>query len=145
MLWPSRGADERDISQFPAADFLILITDSEYKGTVLGHEVYKATNYKVLPIAPTLTTNQLLNHPIEKQLLALVHSHLYAGTFHFSYTYDLTRRVQAQWVSQKEGHEDGKAPWQVADQRFFWNAFVQSKLMNSGLKVGPLAIYHSIL
>ena len=125
---------------FLAADFLILITDSEVQGHLVGHEVYRATQYKVLPIAPHLTTTQLLNHPIEKRLLALVHSHLYSATLHYSYTCDMTRRMQAQWVDQEM--DASKAPWEAADTRFFWNYHVSTKLIHSGLDVRTLS--HSL-
>jgi hypothetical protein len=122
---------------FPTADFLILITDSELKGHFVGHEIYRATQYKVLPIAPHLSTTHLLNHPIEKRLLALVHSHLYSAIFHYSYTYDLTRRMQAQWAAR--GEDAKKAPWEAADTRFFWNYHVSTRLIHSGLDVRTLS------
>lgn len=53
----------------------------------------------------------------------------------------MTRRMQAQWVSQDvDAH---KAPWEAADTRFFWNYHVSTKLIHSGLDVRTLS--HSLV
>jgi hypothetical protein len=65
----------------------------------------------------------MLNHPVEKHLVGLIERHLATGLFWFSYTWDLTNRVQAQSVSENE------PLWKRADDRFFWNKHLQSKFI----------------
>ncbi|KAG8934499.1 hypothetical protein FRC03_011044 [Tulasnella sp. 419] len=104
-------------------DYLVLITSAKLFGKLLRHPIYLATRFLVLPVATTP-----LEHPAEKHLLGLLHKHLTEGKFWFSYEWDLTRRLQAQAQSAKS--DEGKALWQVADDRFFWNKHMQSRLMH---------------
>lgn len=77
------------------ADFLVLITGRTPHGRIAGHTVYLATDFRVLPLAPSSPTS-LIHHPVEKHLLGLVERHLATGVFWFSYTWDMTNRLQAQ-------------------------------------------------
>ncbi|EIN13658.1 hypothetical protein PUNSTDRAFT_117371 [Punctularia strigosozonata HHB-11173 SS5] len=109
------------------SEYLIVITQREYRGRLGGEDIYSATGFDILP----LDANASVIHPlnaIEGHLLALLQSHLKTGTFLFSYTWDLTRRLQAQWENNKK--DEGKALWEVADDRFFWNRFLQSKFID---------------
>lgn len=99
----------------------------------MGKEIFQATEYKVLPISPQSTTAQILTHPVEKQLLGLVDSHLHGSTFLFSYELDVTRRMQAQYIASDD--DATKAPWQAADNRFFWNYHISLKLTQNGHNV----------
>lgn len=101
----------------------------------MGQNIYRATDYDILPLNPDISVTNP-PHPVEAHLLALVRSHLAGGSFFFSYAWDLTRRLQAQWTAL---HEDKDKPlWEVvsafvmcicpevlrlsqADDRFFWN------------------------
>ena len=108
----------------------------------MGHNVYRATDYDILPLNPDVLVSSPPN-VVEAHLLALVRSHLYGGHFLFSYGWDLTRRLQAQWATLQE--DAGKALWEVvrdfstfgalymltfaqADDRFFWNKWVSQIL-----------------
>ncbi|CCA67182.1 probable SAC1-recessive suppressor of secretory defect [Serendipita indica DSM 11827] len=115
------------ILKLSTSDFLVLITDRKSKGKLLGKDIYQATDYKVLPIASGASVSQILGHPIEKQLLGLIHSHLFSATFIFSYEWDVTRRMQAQLIAAND--DAAKAPWQAADLRFFWNYHLSRRLM----------------
>jgi hypothetical protein len=103
----------------------------------MGHEVYRATDFDILPLNPNISTDSP-PHPVEGHLLALVRSHLHGGNFLFSYEWDLTRRMQAQWETRDK--EAGKYFWEMVllgpelccqfiqfffslqvDDRFFWN------------------------
>jgi phosphatidylinositol 4-phosphatase len=50
-------------------------------------------------------------HPVESHLLALVRAHLFGGTFWFSYSWDLTRRLQTQRLTRDQ--DVGKALWET--------------------------------
>jgi phosphatidylinositol 4-phosphatase len=76
----------------------------------MGEDIYSATGFEILP----LDANASVTHPlnaVEGHLIALLQAHLKTGTFLFSYTWDLTRRLQAQWENSKK--DEGKAMWEV--------------------------------
>ncbi len=76
----------------------------------MGHNVYRATDYDILPLNPDVAVSNPPN-PVEAHLLALVRSHLYGGYFLYSYGWDLSRRLQAQWETIQE--DAGRALWEV--------------------------------
>ena len=76
----------------------------------MGQNVYRATDYDILPLNPDVIVSSPPNLA-EAHLLHLVRSHLYGGNFLFSYAWDLTRRLQEQWQSIQE--DTGKALWEV--------------------------------
>ncbi|GJE87726.1 SacI homology domain-containing protein [Phanerochaete sordida] len=109
------------------SEYIIIITGRELRGRFMGHNIYRATDYDILPLNPDVSVQNPPN-AVESHLLALVRSHLYGGSFLYSYGWDLTRRLQAQWQTLKD--DAGKALWEVADDRFFWNKFLQSRLID---------------
>ncbi|ETW87575.1 hypothetical protein HETIRDRAFT_378661 [Heterobasidion irregulare TC 32-1] len=113
------------------SEYLIVFTGREHRGTLLGHAVYRAVDFEILPLDPSASVSSP-PHPVEAHLLALVRSHLKSGVFLFSYGFDVTRRLQAQWVAQEK--DEGRAFWEVvsprADDRFFWNKYLQSRLID---------------
>ncbi|PSR80730.1 hypothetical protein PHLCEN_2v6646 [Hermanssonia centrifuga] len=109
------------------SEYIIIITGRELRGRFMSNNVYRATDYDILPLNPDVSVQNPPN-TAEAHLLALVRSHLYGGQFLFSYGWDLTRRLQAQWETLQE--DAGKALWDVADDRFFWNKFLQSRLID---------------
>lgn len=109
------------------SEYVIVISGRELQARLMGHDIYRATEFDLLPLNPNVSAHNP-PHAVEAHLLALVRSHLYGGNFLFSYTWDLTRRLQAQ--SQKHENEAGKSLWEVADDRFFWNRFIQTRLID---------------
>lgn len=92
------------------AEYLILITNRERFGGISTNDVFNATEFEIMPLNPDVSV-QNPSHPVEAYLLALVKSHLNGGSFFFSYTWDLTRRLQVQWLEEKT--DAGKALWEV--------------------------------
>lgn len=76
----------------------------------MGQNIYRATDFEILAMNPDVSVANPPN-AIEAHLLALVKSHLFGGYFLFSYGWDLTRRLQAQWAAGQE--ENSKAMWEV--------------------------------
>ena len=93
-----------------AAEYIIVITGRELRGHIMRQNIYRATEYDILPLNPDVSVQNPPN-VVESHLLALVQSHLQGGTFFFSYGWDITRRLQAQWASLKE--EGDKALWEI--------------------------------
>ena len=86
------------------ADYVIIITGRAYKATFMGHDIFLATKFELLPVNSNIIPS---HHPSEHYLTTLLESHLNSGTFWFSYDWDLTRRLQAQ------GDDEGKALWEA--------------------------------
>ncbi|PIL29655.1 hypothetical protein GSI_08292 [Ganoderma sinense ZZ0214-1] len=109
------------------SEYIIVITGRELRGHIMRQNIYRATEYDILPLNPDVSVQSPPN-VVESHLLALVQSHLQGGTFFFSYGWDITRRLQAQWISLQE--DGDKALWEIADDRFFWNKFLHNKFID---------------
>ncbi|KAH7929386.1 inositol phosphatidylinositol phosphatase [Leucogyrophana mollusca] len=112
------------------SEYVIVMTGREHRGRLMGHDVYRAADFDILPLNPNVSV-QSPPHAVEGHLLALVKSHLFGGHFLFSYGWDLSRRLQTQWAQQSS--ERDKPLWEVADDRFFWNKFLQSRLIDTDI------------
>ncbi|KAF8905440.1 inositol/phosphatidylinositol phosphatase [Gymnopilus junonius] len=107
------------------SEYVIVLTGRTLQGQFMGHDIYRATEFDILPLAAVST--YVPPHAVEAHLLGLVRSHLNSGNFLFSYTYDLTRRLQMQWETREA--DAGRALWEVMDDRFFWNRFLHTKFI----------------
>jgi hypothetical protein len=96
------------------AEYIVVITGRELQGHLMGHDVFRATEFDIIPLNTNVSV-QNPSHPVEAHLLALLRSHLYGGFFLFSYTYDLTRRMQTQWETRAADAD--KAYWEVVSKR----------------------------
>merc|ERR1711939_240896 len=112
------------------SDYLIFVTSRKRVSKVLDADVYLARDFKVFPMDPSLSAKALgqsmgLHRPNEAFLLSLIKGHLYSGPFYFTYGgYDLTSRMQAQDPNDK------RALFERADDRFFWNKHLQTRLID---------------
>lgn len=87
------------------AEYVIVLTGRELRGRLMGHDIYRATDFDILPLNSNISVSNP-PHPAEGHLLALVRSHLLGGHFLFSYGWDITRRLQAQWENRgKDAHQ----------------------------------------
>ncbi|CAH1763780.1 2965_t:CDS:10 [Entrophospora sp. SA101] len=112
-------------------EYLIVITGREPVGRLGKHNVFQANQFRILPFARNslhLSESQVQD---EKIYLSLIVNHLKHGKFYFSYTYDLTHSMQRQ---AQLGDLATRPTWQRADDRFFWNRYVQSKLIDFTIK-----------
>lgn len=89
-------------------------------GRLKGHMVYKIMATEFLPLR-----ERTLHDSDEDTYLTLLKTLLKTGPMYFSYSFDITNSFQRQ-VSSNPSH----ALWQRADDRFFWNRFIQSDLIN---------------
>lgn len=87
-----------------------MITGRELRGQFLGHPIYLAVDFDILPLDPGVSVSRP-SHPVEAHLLALVRSHLRSGQFLYSYEFDVTRRLQAQYVARE--NDEGKPMWEM--------------------------------
>jgi hypothetical protein len=82
--------------------------------------IYKVIATEFLPLR-----ERPLHDPEEDNYLALLKSFIKSGPMYFSYSFDLTNTFQ------RQAQLDSSQPsWKRADDRFFWNKFVQSDLID---------------
>jgi hypothetical protein len=127
-----------------SADFLLVITGRTPSCRLLSHAIYQATDFRLLPLSPLSTSTAILDHPIEKELVALVEQGLKSGKLWFSYGWDLTNTLQRQYEQAKAMEQDrlsgrphGRAMWQRADDRFFWNKYLMGRMIEQTELGGP--------
>ena len=107
--------------------YIIVITKAQPMGRLKGHMIYKiiATEFLSLRERP-------LHDQDEDAYLALLKTFIKSAPMYFSYSFDITNTFQ------RQSQLDVSQPlWKRADDRFFWNKFVQSDLIdfrNSGTR-----------
>ncbi|KAF2084472.1 hypothetical protein K490DRAFT_49179 [Saccharata proteae CBS 121410] len=113
--------------RFPAPElistkykYIIVITKAQPMGRLKGHMVYKIIATEFLPLR-----ERPLHDPDEDTYLLYLKTLLKNGPMYFSYSFDITNSFQ------RQAESDPAWPmWQRADDRFFWNRFVQSDLID---------------
>ena len=89
-------------------------------GRLKGHMVYKVISTELLPLR-----ERALHDPDEDTYLHLLRTLLKSGPTYFSYSFDITNSFQ------RQAQSDPSQPlWRRADDRFFWNKFIQSDLID---------------
>lgn len=100
--------------------YIIVINKTLPVGRIRGNMIYKVLTTELLPLH-----ERQLRDPEEDRLVALVKENLRTSPLYFSYTHDVTSSFQ------RQADADPSQPlWQRADDRFFWNRFVQSDLVD---------------
>jgi len=107
--------------------YIIVITKAQPMGRLKGHMVYKVIATEFLPLH-----ERALHDPDEDTYLSLLRNLLKAGPIYFSYSFDVTNSFQ------RQSQADPTAPlWKRADDRFFWNRFIQTDLIDFRTGGGP--------
>jgi hypothetical protein len=115
--------------------YIIVITKAQPMGRLRGHMVYKVAGTEFLPMR-----ERPLHDTDEDTYLALIKDQLRRGPMYFSYSLDITNSFQ------RQSQSPANVPmWKGADDRFFWNRFIQSDLIDfsvgandtSGIRYGP--------
>ena len=82
--------------------------------------VYRVVSTDLLPLR-----ERQIHDPDEDRFLALLRGFIKSGPMYFSYSVDLTNSFQ------RQAQQDADSPlWKRADDRFFWNRFIQSDLID---------------
>ncbi|KAJ4392518.1 Phosphoinositide phosphatase sac1 [Neurospora sp. IMI 360204] len=106
--------------------YIIVITKAQPVGRLRGHMVYKVAATEFLPLR-----ERQIHDPDEDKFLNLLKGFIKSGPMYFSYSLDITN------TNQRQAQHDLATPlWQRADDRFFWNRFLQSDLINFRTKGG---------
>ncbi|WWC72748.1 uncharacterized protein I206_106712 [Kwoniella pini CBS 10737] len=109
-------------------DFLLIITSRTPSCRLLSQPIFLATDFRLLPLSPLSTSSTILDHPVEKELISLVEQGLKSGRLWFSYGWDLTNSLQRQDDIREKGQQ--LPLWKKADERFFWNRYLASKMID---------------
>ncbi|KAJ9297532.1 hypothetical protein DTO271G3_4307 [Paecilomyces variotii] len=100
--------------------YIIVITKAQPMGRLRGHMVYRVVATEFLPLR-----ERPLHDIDEDTYLSLLKDLLRNGPLFFSYSLDITNSFQ------RQAQSDLSLPlWKRADDRFFWNRFVQSDLID---------------
>ncbi|KAF3909315.1 Synaptojanin-1 [Dactylellina cionopaga] len=100
--------------------YLIVITKAVQVGRIKEHAVYKIQATEFLPLR-----EKPLHDSDEDTYLQLLTTHLRTGPMYFSYSFDLTNTFQRQLYA-----DESLPLWQRADNRFFWNRYISSDLID---------------
>ncbi|MBW0504532.1 hypothetical protein O181_044247 [Austropuccinia psidii MF-1] len=126
------------------SDYLILIQSAKKATNLFKTQVYTPTKFTIYPISLQPNIN-LLNHSDERYLLSLLKSQLDHSiqkiffTFHTSNSFnqsssswDLTNSLQ------RQSNSNQIPIWKSADDRFFWNKYLQTPLINLANSTDPI-------
>ncbi|TDZ33856.1 Phosphoinositide phosphatase SAC1 [Colletotrichum spinosum] len=108
------------IIQLRLDKYVIVITKAQPVGRLKGHMVYKVLSTEILPMR-----ERQIRDPDEDTFIGLLDTFMKNGPMYFSYSFDLTNSFQ------RQASADTSLPlWQRADDRFFFNRFIQSDLID---------------
>ncbi|KAI8391264.1 SacI homology domain-containing protein [Radiomyces spectabilis] len=111
-----------------AGEYMIVITNCDCIGSIGGQDIYRISAFQILPLAQDLSELSELQAQDEQHYVTLLEYHLKSNSFFYSYNYDLTQNLQKQ--SQFSADTLSAPLWQRSDERFFWNRFISSKLID---------------
>ncbi|GAA5806732.1 hypothetical protein MFLAVUS_000080 [Mucor flavus] len=121
-----------------AGDYMLIITKREKIGAIHNKAIYRVAGFQILPLASNLSKLNETQKAEEQNFVNLLESHLKNNTFYYSYDCDLTQSVQRQ---NQFGPDMVSAPlYKRADERFFWNRFVSSKLIDAKFDVSDFIL-----
>ncbi|VUC37751.1 unnamed protein product [Clonostachys rosea] len=108
------------IVQLRLDKYVILINKANPVGRLKGHMIYKIASTEILPMR-----ERQVHDPDEDTFIELLKTFLAQGPMYFSYSIDLTNSVQ------RQSQSDTTNPlWMRADDRFFFNRYLQTDLIN---------------
>lgn len=116
-----------------AGDYMLTITKREQIGSIQDKAIYRVGAFQILPLAENLAGLNEEQRAQEQSFINLLESHLKNNTFYFSYEFDLTQSLQRQ--SQFSAEKLNEPLYKRVDERFFWNRFVSSKLIDAKFDV----------
>lgn len=102
-----------------AGMYLIVITRKKKMGELVGHTVWKATEFDVIPYRKTVLTLTEAQAQDNRMFLTMINSVLNTDGFYFCTDYDLTHTQQRLANTSPDFQE--MSLLERADQRFVWN------------------------
>lgn len=106
--------------------YIMVITKAQPMGRLRGHMLYRVVSVEFLSLR-----ERPVHDPDEDTYLSYLKALLAKGPMYFSYSIDLTNSFQ------RQAQSDLSQPlWKRADDRFFWNRFIQTDLIDFRLGGG---------
>ncbi|KAM9824281.1 phosphatidylinositol-3-phosphatase SAC1-A [Neosynchiropus ocellatus] len=102
-----------------AGMYLIVITRKKNVGCLLGHAVWKASEFDVIPYKKTLLHLSETQMQENKTYLSMIDNVLMTDGFYFCTDYDLTHTLQR--LANTSPDFQDMSIFERADQRFVWN------------------------
>ncbi|KAK5113633.1 hypothetical protein LTR62_003260 [Meristemomyces frigidus] len=100
--------------------YVITITKSQSVGRIKGHQIYKVVSTEFMPMRERQITDA-----DEQMYLTYLKAQIKTSPMYFSYSFDVTNSFQ------RQAQLDANQPlWQRADDRFFWNRFLCTSLID---------------
>ena len=124
------------IIQLKLDRYLLVVTGRRSVGRIGRDEVFVATGIDLYPVR--LKNMSLVKDEEELEYIRLLKAHLRTGPFYFSYTADLTNTLQRKAMNASTSNSDPL--WARADERFFWNRYIMSDLIDYRKKSGDANI-----
>ena len=90
----------------------------------MSNEIFSVADFQIKPLR--LKRDAAVKDPDEHCLLNLLDSQLKSAPLHFSYSLDLTSSLQ-----RRSSANESDALWRRADERFFWNHYLVSPLIDT--------------
>ncbi|KAG1452428.1 hypothetical protein G6F46_009737 [Rhizopus delemar] len=115
-----------------AGEYMIVITGCKKLGTLMQDcDVYQATTFQILPIPRNTNGLSVKQLEDEQTYIHLLQNHLKSNGFYFSYKYNITLSIQKQIELSANSFND----WTKADERFFWNKYLSTKIITASQKM----------
>ena len=122
--------------------YLLLVKDVELVGVLCGHTIYRVKKVSLIRISRSDVLPG--EHSADEQrYLSLLDAILHENSFFFSYTLDLSRRLQA-----NDGFLQPKsriASVEYSDPLFCWNGYLQQSVIEAGGRHFALPIIHGFV
>lgn len=109
-----------NLGSLPIDKYIVVITKAQPMGRLKGHMVYKIIATEILPMR-----ERRVRDPDEDTFIRLLETFLHQSPMFFSYSVDLTNSFQRQAQS-----DPSKPLWMSADDRFFFNKYLQTDLID---------------
>lgn len=104
----------------PLDKYIVVVNKALPVGRIRGHMIYKVITTEFLPLR-----ERPLRDLDEDRYLSILKDLMKTSPLYFSYTFDVTSRFQ------KQAEDPEHLPlWQRADDRFFWNRYLQSDFID---------------
>ncbi len=129
-----------------AGDFLVVATDRLKMGSVVSSSnnnaqlvqdltapIYRLTAHSIIPVPKSRLHCSQQQLKDDETYLAMLNEQLSSGHVYFSYKMDITNSLQRTTTQNNDKNNIAKPLthlWETADDRFFWNRHLQSRLID---------------
>jgi hypothetical protein len=108
--------------------YVLVIAGRRSVGRLGRDDVFCITKVDLLPLR--FKRISAIKDEEELEYIALLKAHIKTGPFYYSHTLDLTNSLQRQTKS-----DSSKPLWARSDERFFWNRYAQTPLIDARQKM----------